>query len=190
MRLVVAYLSAALLTGCSIKQSVTPASIYKPASREICMIPALGLREGFHATYKGLLEQKGFSVRELRPGSKPSQCPLTTAYVGNWTWDLALYMVYADIKVYQYGHQVGQATYDAKWGGGRPDKFIDAEGKITELANQLFPNGAPEPEAKVEPVSTSHNTRLDKERRLQELMNDNSLGYEEYTRRRQAIEAE
>jgi len=47
------------------------------------------------------------------------------------------------IRVYQYGQQVGQAEYDSRWGGGRViDKFINAEKKITELTNQLFPNGA------------------------------------------------
>lgn len=190
MRLAVACLSAALVTGCSIKQTVTPASIDKPSSREICMIPAKGLRQGFHTTYRDLLEQKGFTARELRPGASPSSCPLSTTYVGNWAWDLALYMVYADIKVYQDGHQVGHANYDAKWGGGRPDKFIDAENKIAELTEQLFPNGAPAPVAKAAPVSASQSAGLDKQQRLQELMNDNSLGYEEYMRRRRAIEAE
>jgi hypothetical protein len=52
-------------------------------------------------------------------------------------------MSHADIRVYQYGQQVGQAEYDSRWGGGRViDKFINAEKKITELTNQLFPDGA------------------------------------------------
>ncbi|MVW75428.1 Sbal_3080 family lipoprotein [Pseudomonas xionganensis] len=188
MRLLALSLSLALLTGCSIKQTVTPASIAASPSNEICMIPAQGLREGFHTTYSNLLTQKGFSVRKLSPSANPTQCPLATTYVGNWAWDLAIYMVYADIKVYQDGKQVGHANYDAKWGGGRPDKFIDAENKITEMVNKLFPNGAPAPVAQV-PVATSGAT-LSKAERLQQLMNDKSLSYEEYRRQHQLIEAE
>ncbi|VXC34501.1 conserved exported hypothetical protein [Pseudomonas sp. 8AS] len=189
MRIAVALMSLALLTGCSIKQTVTPASIAPPPSNEICMIPAEGLRDGFHTTYSKLLVDKGFSVRKLSSSASPSSCSLATTYVGNWAWDLALYMVYADIKVYQDGRQVGHANYDAKWGGGRPDKFIDAENKITELVEKLFPNGAP---AKAATVATSSDSpsAASKEERLQQLMNDSDLSYEEYMRKRKAIIAE
>jgi hypothetical protein len=30
---------------------------------------------------------------------------------------LAIYMSYVDIRVYQYGQQVGQAEYDSRWVG-------------------------------------------------------------------------
>jgi hypothetical protein len=188
MRLLVVSLSLALLTGCSIKQTVTPASIAAAPSNEICMIPAQGLREGFHTTYSNLLTQKGFSVRKLSPSASPNSCPLATTYVGNWAWDLALYMVYADIKVYQDGKQVGHANYDAKWGGGRPDKFIDAENKITEMVEKLFPHGAP---ASVVPAPVAiPGSSLSKAERLQQLMNDKSLSYEEHRRQYQLIESE
>src|SRR5690606_2351920 len=127
----------------SIKQTVTPAVLSSDMAPEICMIPAEGLREGFNTTYVKLLTDKGFHTRQIPPGSSPSSCPLSTTYIGTWSWDLAIYMSYADIRVYEYGQQVGQAEYDSCCGGCRViDKFIYAEKKITEMTNQLFPNGA------------------------------------------------
>ena len=52
-----------------------------------------------------------------------------------------MYMRYAEIKVYRGVALVGLAVYDATWGGGRPDKFINAENKIHELVDQLFSTG-------------------------------------------------
>jgi hypothetical protein len=51
---------------------------------------------------------------------------------------MALYMRYAEIKVYRSAALVGEAVYDATWGGGRLDKFISAENKIRELVDELF----------------------------------------------------
>ena len=111
-------------------KQVTPAELSSEMTPEICLIPAEGLREGFNTTYENLLKSKGFHTRQMPPGSALSSCPLSTTYIGTWSWDLAIYMSYADIRVYQYGQQVGQAEYDSRWGGGRVlDKFINAEKK-------------------------------------------------------------
>lgn len=141
---VCAVLAGSLLaSGCSIKQTVTPAVISSEIPPEICLIPAEGLREGFNTTYDAQLKKKGFRTRQIPPGSSPSICKLSTTYIGTWSWDLALYMSYADIRVFEEGRQVGHAEYDSRFGGARViDKFIDAEKKITEMTDLLFPNGA------------------------------------------------
>ncbi len=179
------------LSGCSIKQTVTPASFVQPAQAEICMVPEQGLRKGFHQTYRDQLLKKGFAVRELPAGSSATDCALVTRYTGTWAWDLALYMNYADIKVFQASRQIGHANYDARWGGGRLDKFIDAETKIIEMTNQLFPLGAAAlPQATPSLESPAAGQPLSKaqyqQEQLQRLMNEN-LSYEEYKRRHQQI---
>jgi hypothetical protein len=131
-----------LASGCSIKQTVTPAVMSSEMPPEICLIPAEGLRAGFNTTYDALLKKKGFQTRQIPSGSSPSSCRLSTTYIGTWSWDLALYMSYADIRVFEDGKQVGRAEYDSRHGGGRFDKFIDAEEKITEMTDLLFPAGA------------------------------------------------
>ena len=128
------------LTGCSITQTVTPVPSSTIHSPEICMIPAAGLREGFNTTYTAQLRSKGFQPRELPPGAPPASCALSTTYIGTWSWDMALYMSFADIQVLENGRRVGQALYDSTSGGARMGKFIDAQSKIIEMTNQLFPN--------------------------------------------------
>jgi hypothetical protein len=139
MLIPVVMLTAFVLTGCSIKQTVTPVALSTTQSPEICMIPAEGLRTGFNTTYTAQLRSKGFHTRELPSGSPPASCALSTTYIGKWSWDMALYMSYADIQVFENGRQVGQALYDSTSGGARMGKFIDAQSKIVEMTNQLFP---------------------------------------------------
>jgi hypothetical protein len=75
----------------------------------------------------------------LKPDASANACPLTTTYAARWRGDLALYMAYAKMNVYQDGKVLGKALYDSLRGGGRLDKFISAEEKTRELVNQLFP---------------------------------------------------
>ena len=51
-----------------------------------------------------------------------------------------MYLSYAWIKIYDSGAIIGEAEYDSRWGGARFDKFINAETKIKEMVDQLFPS--------------------------------------------------
>lgn len=185
-------ITAIAISGCSIKQTATPATLSAELAPEICMIPALNLRAGFTSAYQASLVEKGFRTRLMAPGSSPDRCALATTYIGRWGWDLALYMKHADIRVYEQGRQVGQAEYDARWGGGRLDKFISAEDKIAELTHQLFPNGAaslgrtaPEIAGGSAPLSKA----AYRQQQLDRLMGEN-LSYEDYQRRYHELMAE
>lgn len=185
-------IAVAALSGCSIKQNVTPAALSAELAPEICMIPALKLRAGFTTAYQAALAEKGFKTRVMSPGSSPDRCMLATTYIGHWGWDLALYMKHADIRVYEKGRQVGQAEYDARWGGGRLDKFISAENKIAELTHQLFPSGAAglgrvAVPAAGGPVMLGRDAY--RQQQIDRLMGEN-LSYEEYQRRYRELMAE
>lgn len=129
-----------LFTGCAIKQTVKPVEHF--ASKEVCILDNPDVRVGFMAAYKRALEGKGYAARQLPATASIIECPLTSTYTANWRWDLAMYMNYANIKVYNNGKVVGEAVYDAKRAGMNTAKFIDADKKIGELVNQLFPGGA------------------------------------------------
>jgi hypothetical protein len=77
-------------------------------------------------------------VKTLAETATLNDCPTTSTCTANWAWDMALYMRYAEIKVYRSAAFVGEAGYDATWDGGRLDKFISAENKIRELVDELF----------------------------------------------------
>lgn len=130
--------AACLLAGCAITQKVTP--VESLSGKEICVVvnPAVS-QPGFLTAYTRALNERGYTVRELPPGASVNDCPITSTYTANWRWDLALYMAFADIKVYRDGTQVGQAVYDAMQGGANMSKFIKGDAKISELVDQLFP---------------------------------------------------
>ena len=137
MRTLVFASLALLCLGCAIHQRVEP--VPRLESREICIVNNPNVREGFLAAYQGALAVKGFKTRLLDPTALPDACPLTSTYTANWRWDLALYMAFADISIFADGRRVGRAVYDSLGGGGNLGKFINAEEKIKELVELLFP---------------------------------------------------
>ena len=129
------------LLGCAIHQRVEP--VPRLESREICIVNNPNVREGFLAAYQGALTAKGLQTKLLDQSAPPDACPLTSTYTANWRWDLAFYMAFADITVFSNGKKVGRAVYDSLGGGGNLSKFINAEEKIKELVDLLFPSGSP-----------------------------------------------
>jgi len=136
MKTVLGALIPLLGIACSITQRVTPLAPIEPT--QICIVENPDVRSGFLAEYKRVLEERGYTTRVLPWSATAADCELTTTYVASWSWDVALYMSYAEIKVFRDGELAGEALYDARGGGMRLDKFIDAETKIRELVQELF----------------------------------------------------
>jgi len=135
--IVVAVLFSSLgVGGCVIRQTARPASVATGA--EICIIEDPPVRSGFLATVKQALTQRGYRYRMLPPHASVGDCETVLTYVGRWGWDFTIYMTYAKLDLYRNGHLAGDAVYDARKGGGRPDKWIDAEPKIDELVASLL----------------------------------------------------
>lgn len=133
-----AALLAPLLTACAINQTVKP--VAQVEGNQVCIVenPAVS-QAGFLVAYTRALTDRGYVVKQLPSGSAVTACPVTSTYTANWRWDLAMYMAFADIKVYSAGKQSGEATYNAMSGGANMNKFIKADAKIAELVDQLFP---------------------------------------------------
>jgi hypothetical protein len=128
------------VSGCAIKQEVKVAdAISTVEKREVCVIQKSAVRAGFLEAYKAALTDKNYLVKTLPETSTIKDCPVVSTYNAQWRWDLALYMAYAEIKVFKDGEKVGSALYDSRSGGGNMGKFIDAEKKIKELTEQVFP---------------------------------------------------
>ncbi len=135
-----ACLSLTLLAGCAIHQNVRP--LEATGDTQVCIINNPAVRPSVMAAYKKVLGNKGYSVRELPESAAITECRVTSTYRANWRWDLAMYMHYAEFRVFVDGKEKGVATYDATHGGANMGKFIDADKKIAELVDQLFPGGA------------------------------------------------
>lgn len=139
-----------MLFGCSISQQVDP--VARIETRNICIIENPDVREGFIEVYRSALGSKGFQTKMLTKWALPDDCPVTSSYTANWRWDVLLYMAFADITVYSDGARVGRAVYDSLGGSGNPAKFINADHKIRELVELLFPNSAPAERSDVAPA--------------------------------------
>jgi len=133
-------LGVALISGCAIRQKVSPVERF--SEKQICIVENPAVKNGFLESYRKVLSSKGYEVRVLPPSASLIECAVTSTYTANWRWDLAMYMAFAEIKVYQQAKPTGSAVYDATRGGGNMGKFISADTKIAELVNQLFPGGA------------------------------------------------
>ena len=125
-----------LLCGCSITQKVTPVS--GPGIEEVCIVENPKVRASFLEVYKNALAEKGLNVRIAEPDNAVPECTVISTYRANWSWDLRLYMSYAEIKVFKGNELIGIAEYDATKGGANTNKFINAEAKVKELVDKLF----------------------------------------------------
>jgi hypothetical protein len=137
---VLACLPLSLLAGCAIHQNVRP--VEAVGDTQVCVINNPAVRPSVLASYRRVLGDKGYTVRELPESAAITDCKVTSTYQANWRWDLAMYMHFAQFRVFIDGKEKGVATYDATRGGANMGKFIDADKKIAELINQLFPGGA------------------------------------------------
>jgi hypothetical protein len=128
--------TALFLFGCTITQQVEQANISNDA--EICIIENDAVREGFLPELQNVLHEKGINHVVVDWNYANKNCEWTLTYTARWSWDLAMYMSYAEIKVFKNGELDGEAIYDSTGGGANTSKFIDAEPKIRELVEELM----------------------------------------------------
>jgi hypothetical protein len=120
---------------CAITQEVQP--VAAPAAARVCIRDNPGVRPIFLDTYQQTLESLGYEVRVVSK-SHPADCPITSTYDARWSWDVEMYMEYAEIEVFDGDETIGKAVYDAHQSVSE-ERFVAPEQKIRELVTQLFP---------------------------------------------------
>jgi len=138
---VVSVFFLATMAGCSagvIQQKVMPITLSDKDSQEICLITNPAVLQDILEAYRKSLTSRGLTVKVLPQGSEPGSCSLATTYTANWRWDLALYLAYADLKIYRNNQLEGEAIYDALQAALNTGKFIHADAKIQELTEKLL----------------------------------------------------
>lgn len=178
------------LTGCSITQTIDP--IESTRASQVCVLdnPEIFMDE-FRPEMQKQIEAKGIPTTVYK-GDRPAECSHYLEYTANWQWDMAMYLTYAEMRVYDHRGLAGQAVYDARRGGGRLDKFGRTAEKIRPLIDQLF--GSVTVGSTAVPTSVSTNAAAepanDKAARLQELQRLKDQGLitdDEYAAKRQSI---
>jgi hypothetical protein len=134
--LIAALAAAAIVSGCAITQQVRP--VATAGISEICIRnnPDVMMKE-FPKELRAQVETKGLKTSTF-DGERPAGCKHHLEYTANWRWDLAMYLVFADLRVYENGLLVGQATYDAHGGGANFGKFGATAEKLKPLVDELF----------------------------------------------------
>lgn len=137
---------AAVLPACTITQVANPVAKEVVAAKplSIALVQNTAVRmSGFHGELQRALERRGFKVETKPMGTDLAGLPLAMTYTANWSWDMDLYMSYAQLDVYRKGVKAGDAVYDSRGGGLHAAKFIDADRKADELVGEIFPGLAP-----------------------------------------------
>jgi len=129
-------IAGAFLGGCAISQNVDQAHI--PNAAKLCVIENDRVREGFLPELLGVLDEKGISYVVTDKHVARSGCEWTLTYTARWSWDITIYMSYAEIRVFRNGILDGKAIYDSTSGSFNMNKFIDSEPKIRELVEELM----------------------------------------------------
>ena len=129
--------AAALVAGCAITQTVKPVAATGITSICVKNNPQVMMSD-FPKELRAQVESKGIKTSTF-DGEKPGSCKHHMEYTANWRWDMAMYLVFADLRVYEDGLLVGQATYDAHGGGANFSKFGKTAEKLQPLVDQLFP---------------------------------------------------
>ncbi len=125
-----------ILTACAIRQDISPVTLDGDLTVHIIENPRV--REAVLSALKSEIEKHNYNVAVVDASSTVTDYPIAVTYTANWNWDLAMYMSYAEIKVYLNGSSIGEAVYNSRRGGARMDKFISADKKIRELVNELL----------------------------------------------------
>jgi hypothetical protein len=127
----------AFLSGCAINIQVNPVSRPEQIAKLCILHNSDILMDEFEPTVQRLIGKNGIDAVIVN-SPLPEGCQYHMEYVANWRWDLAMYLYYAEFRVYDGPNKIASAEYDARWGGGRPDKFGHTEAKIEPLLDKLF----------------------------------------------------
>lgn len=140
-RTVVAMVLGITLAGCSISTRVKPVEQESIAMVCIKENPDV-MMDGFLPELKSQISSYGIETRTYT-GETPADCPYHMQYTANWQWDLAMYLTYAELKVFKHTDLVGEAVYDARQGGANMDKFGTTADKLRTLTEPLFNHHTP-----------------------------------------------
>lgn len=139
MRQAALALGLILLSSCSINDRVDPLPAAKMT--KICLKTNEAVHmSGFLPELIHQFERHGVSATSYS-GRRPKGCRYHGSYVARWTWDMAMYLNFAEIKIYDRGKQVGLVEYDARVAQFHIGKFGTTRSKLEPLFDRLFAKG-------------------------------------------------
>jgi len=139
MRKAALALGLILLASCSINDRVDPLPVAKMT--KICLKTNEAVHmSGFLPELIHQFERHGVKATSYN-GARPKGCRYHGNYVARWTWDMAMYLNFAEIKIYDRGKQIGLVEYDARVAQFHIGKFGTTRSKLDPLFDRLFAKG-------------------------------------------------
>jgi hypothetical protein len=132
-------LTALLFSGCRITQNVTPVEPGVPIRKVYVLENDKVLMEGFLGELLKQIRDNGIDA-ETYTGRRAVDAKHHVTYTANWAWDMAMYLTYFHITLYEGDRVLGEAEYDAQHGGANMSKFGKTKDKIRPLLQELFGN--------------------------------------------------
>jgi len=84
------------------------------------------------------LDRHGFTS-QVYTGNVPSECEYYLTYYCERTWDMAMYMHHAELRLYQENDQIGYAEYHLRGGGGLAlTKYKSTKAKMDPVIDELL----------------------------------------------------
>lgn len=126
-----------LLGACTITRDVRPLPPATPLSPLCIEENDTVWSKEFLSMLRQEFARRGIQT-SIYQGARPVECRYHLAYIANWSWDIAVYLVYANLRIYDADDLIGEVTYDARGGSGRFDKLGTTEGKLVPLIDELM----------------------------------------------------
>ena len=83
--------------------------------------------------------QKHLITTEIYRGATPRDCEYKLTYTANQKWDLATYLVHAELNLYKGNLKVGYAEYHLRGGGGFSlMKWMGVRSKMAPVIDELL----------------------------------------------------
>jgi hypothetical protein len=120
--------------GMEIVEDVSP--IRPMPIEQVCVRVDTAVKQPFTDGLFETLRDLGFATQSMQTAFA-GECPYWLRYDAAWT-GFPSYLAFANIEVYEGSTRLGYAIYDARSGGGRPDRFGSAAGKVRPLIEGLF----------------------------------------------------
>jgi hypothetical protein len=120
--------------GLDIVEDVSP---IKPMEiNRVCVKVNTGVKQAFTDGVFAAVQSTGLKTQSMQTAFA-GECPYWLSY--DATWDgFPAYLVTAHVEVYKGSTKLGHVIYDARRGGGRPDRYGSAVAKVRPLIEGMF----------------------------------------------------
>ena len=139
MMMAVSLAAVAFTTGCATSQNVNLAQVSggRPVST-VAMVPSEGNSADMDAAVKDALVNQGLTAKAPLPAGtrKSADVDMIVSYTDQWRWDLAMYLRWVNIEMYDA--ETGNLLATARWENSAFHGFQDYKTVVKGLVDDMM----------------------------------------------------